>query len=154
MSEFNRRAFLYSASAASLAGVALSNWSRAAAAADEGQKNATNAKRKFTLCLSCGMLGVRAEPRETIDLAAQFGFESVEPPVGLLMGLSDAELAEMLAELKAKHLAWGPPACRSTSAATTRRSRPTSPSCPRRPRDCNGPASPGWPPGSAPRTGR
>ena len=106
MSEFNRRAFLYSASAASLAGVALSSWSRAAAAADEGQKSA-NTKRKFTMCLSCGMLGVRAEPRETIALAAQFGFESVEPPVGLLMKLSDAELAEMLAELKAKHLAWG-----------------------------------------------
>ena len=59
------------------------------------------------MCLGCGPIGVRAEPRETLALAAKYGFESVDPPVGFLLRLSDAELKELDAELKQKKLVWG-----------------------------------------------
>lgn len=103
MSHLNRRRFLSRVSAMGLGGLALSNLARVAPAAEDD----SGKRRKFTMCLSCGMLGVRAEPRETIALAQQFGFESVEPPVGMLLKLSDTELDELLADLKAKNLVWG-----------------------------------------------
>lgn len=63
-------------------------------------------KRKFTMALSCGMVGVRATPREAIELAHRYGFEAVEPSAGFLGGLSDDALAELLADMKAKNLVW------------------------------------------------
>ncbi len=63
-------------------------------------------KRKFTMALSCGMVGVRATPREEIELAARYGFEAVAPSARYLAGLSDDSLAELLADMKAKNLAW------------------------------------------------
>lgn len=62
--------------------------------------------RKFTMALSCGMVGVRATPREAIDLAHRYGFEAVEPSAGFLTGLSDDALAQLAAEMKAKKLVW------------------------------------------------
>jgi len=64
-------------------------------------------KRKFTMALSCGMVGVRAAPREAIELAHRYGFEAVEPSARFLAGLSDDALAQLLAEMKAKKLVWG-----------------------------------------------
>ena len=63
-------------------------------------------KRKFTMALSCGMAGVRATPREAIELAHRYGFEAVEPSAHFLAGLSDDSLAQLLAEMKAKKLVW------------------------------------------------
>ncbi len=51
-------------------------------------------KRKFKMALSCGMIGVRATPREAIELAHRYGFEAVEPSARFLAGLSDNALAE------------------------------------------------------------
>jgi sugar phosphate isomerase/epimerase len=63
-------------------------------------------KRKFTMALSCGMAGVRATPREAIDLAYRYGFEAVEPSARLLGSLSDDALARLMAEMKARKLVW------------------------------------------------
>ena len=62
--------------------------------------------RKFTMALSCGMVGVRATPREAIELAHRYGFEAVEPSARFLAALSDDSLAQLLAEMKAKKLVW------------------------------------------------
>jgi sugar phosphate isomerase/epimerase len=62
--------------------------------------------RKFTMALSCGAIGVKANPREAIDLAHRFGFEAVEPASDFLGKLSDEALAELRAEMKAKKLVW------------------------------------------------
>jgi len=63
-------------------------------------------RRKFTMALSCGAIGVKADPRETIDLARRFGFEAVEPASDFLGKLSEEALAELLASMKAKNLVW------------------------------------------------
>ena len=63
-------------------------------------------RRKFTMALSCGMVGVRATPREAIELAYRYGFEAVAPSARFLASLSDDLLAELLAEMKAKKLVW------------------------------------------------
>jgi len=64
-------------------------------------------KRKFTLDLRCGSIGVKANLQQAIDYAHQFGFESVEPSAGAVAALSQAELDELLARMKANNLVWG-----------------------------------------------
>ncbi len=68
---------------------------------------ATQPKRKFTMDLCPGRLGVNTGQRETIELAAQFGFESVEPFGASLAELSSAENAALLDLLANKKLVWG-----------------------------------------------
>jgi len=97
MNDVSRRSFLQTAAALSLAGVG--PLAKAAAAAVQ--------KRKFTMDLSCGMIGVGADQRQAIRLAQQYGFESVAPDTGLLARLSDDQLQELLADMKAKNLVWG-----------------------------------------------
>ena len=99
MHHLNRRGFLQTATALGLSGMGVSASGRAGAAEAR--------KRKFTMDLRCGAIGVRADLREAIRLAHQYGFESVEPSAHFLSGLSGAELRELLAELKAKNLVWG-----------------------------------------------
>jgi sugar phosphate isomerase/epimerase len=94
----NRRQFLQTST---LLAAAAAGATRAWALADG------ESKRKFTMDLSCGMIGVKASPRESIALAKQYGFESVAPSVDYLAKLSDAELQEVLGELKAAGLTWG-----------------------------------------------
>lgn len=78
-------------------------------------------RRKFTMALSCGAIGVKASPREAIEMAQRFGFEAVEPSAGFLGQLSDDALAELMAEMKAKKLVWAsaglPVDFRNTDAA-------------------------------------
>lgn len=64
-------------------------------------------KRKMTLDLACGRIGVRAGQREAIELAHRHGFESVVPDAGHLQKLSDAELEDLKADMKAKNLIFG-----------------------------------------------
>ncbi len=64
-------------------------------------------KRKFTMDLRCGAIGVKASLPEAIRLAAEYGFESVEPSAHYLARLSQGQLDETLAELKQKKLVWG-----------------------------------------------
>jgi sugar phosphate isomerase/epimerase len=63
--------------------------------------------RKMTISLSCGSIGVSANQREAIRLAAQHGFESVEPYPEYLASLGEAELGELLAQMKSKQLSFG-----------------------------------------------
>lgn len=63
--------------------------------------------RKMTADLVCGNLGVSANQREAIDLAARHGFESVGADGGYLASLSDEQLAELKALLKEKGLRFG-----------------------------------------------
>ncbi|MCA9049410.1 MAG: sugar phosphate isomerase/epimerase [Planctomycetaceae bacterium] len=67
----------------------------------------TSVKRKFTLDLQCGSIGVAADQRRAMALAGKFGFESLTPVAGYLAELSDSQRAELLAELKEKELVWG-----------------------------------------------
>ncbi len=99
MNSITRRQFVQrSIGAAFIAGIAASPTRARAAAA--GQV-------RMTLCLSPGSIGVSANQREAIALASRHGFGSVEPYGDFLAGLAEAELQELLADLKAKRLAWG-----------------------------------------------
>ena len=64
-------------------------------------------KRRFTLDLACGAIGVSADQRKAIRFAQAHRFESVAPSPGELAKLSDSQLTELLAELKEKRLVWG-----------------------------------------------
>lgn len=99
MDRFDRRTFLQAASAAGVTAAGL-RFPRPSAAAERPG-------RKFTMNLSCGSIGVRADPREAIRLARRFGFESVEPSPQFLAGLSGDQLQELRAELKTGGLVWG-----------------------------------------------
>lgn len=94
----SRRSFLKMSAAAGLAGLSALCLARPAAAAAS--------RRKFTLDLRCGAIGVRADLRKSIEYAHRFGFESVEPS-GAVAELPRAELEAVLAEMKAKNLVWG-----------------------------------------------
>lgn len=63
--------------------------------------------RKFTLSLSPGALGIRAGQMDAIRMAANFGFESVEPFVGYLAGIGEAGRRRVVDALDRRHLAWG-----------------------------------------------
>ena len=97
MTNFTRRSFLKTATTATLAGTLLQTTAPAA----DGKK------RKFTMDLRCGSIGVKANIREAISLAAKFGFESVAPSEGELARMSQTELNEILGLLKENNLVWG-----------------------------------------------
>jgi sugar phosphate isomerase/epimerase len=64
-------------------------------------------KRKFSLCLNPGAIGVRANQQEAILLAHQHGFESVEPMASAILQLNANARRQMMEDLKTKNLAWG-----------------------------------------------
>jgi len=105
---FNRR-LLLGTTAAGLAGLAV------------GRAAEAEPRRRFTMALGCGAIGVRAGPQEAIELAGRFGFESVEPAADYLARLTDGGLSELLAGMKAKKLVWSasglPVEFRGTEAA-------------------------------------
>ncbi len=70
--------------------------------AEAGEK-----KRKFTMDLVCGNIGAKADQRNAIRLAQQFGFESIGAEAEFLARLSDAGLQDLLGEMKQKKVAWG-----------------------------------------------
>lgn len=72
-----------------------------------GQATEPKGKRKFTMALGCGAIGVRATPQEAIELASRFGFEAVEPSPDFLARLPEDGLSQLLANMKAKGLVWG-----------------------------------------------
>ncbi len=93
----HRRFFLKTAGVAAFGALSMGSVTAAAEAK----------KRKFTLDLSCGAIGVGGELRQSIAYAHQFGFESVDPSGEVIAGLSKTELDEVLADMKAKNLVWG-----------------------------------------------
>jgi sugar phosphate isomerase/epimerase len=98
MNQLNRRQFINQTAFASLAGSALLG----------GLANAAEAtQRKMTMDLVCGNLGVSANQREAIELAARHGFESVGADGAFLAGLSDEPMAELKSFMKAKGIVFG-----------------------------------------------
>jgi sugar phosphate isomerase/epimerase len=92
----SRRDLLRVAGAAALAGIA-----RDASSAVNGPA------RAMTMDLVCGNLGVKADLPTAIALAHHHGFESVAPDAGYFGRLTDGQLSDLLADLKAKGLTWG-----------------------------------------------
>jgi sugar phosphate isomerase/epimerase len=101
MNNLTRRDFLQRSFATSLAiGTGL--------IANIGAGAATDSRlRKMTMDLACGSIGVSANQREAIELAARHGFESVGVDGGYLSTLSDDQLAELKTLLKSKNLVFG-----------------------------------------------
>lgn len=64
-------------------------------------------QRKFTLDLCPGRIGVQADQVQTINYAARYGFESVEPRGPYLAALESSELAELKERLASAGLVWG-----------------------------------------------
>lgn len=65
------------------------------------------AKRRMTINLSPGAIGVSANQVQAIALAHRYGFESVDAAGDYLGLLSDDQLKELLADLKSKGLVFG-----------------------------------------------
>ena len=98
MNQLKRRQFIHQTTLASLAGSAfLANLSIAAEVK----------QRKMTMDLVCGNIGVSANQREAIELAARHGFESVGADGAYLASLSDDQLAELKSFMKAKGIVFG-----------------------------------------------
>lgn len=92
-----RRELLAAATAAAITSTAFHS-----SFAADGAEN-----RKFTMDLCPGRIGVKTSQEETLSLAAEFGFESVEPFGWHLAKLNADELADLTESLKAKQLVWG-----------------------------------------------
>ncbi len=93
----NRRRFL-TATTALTASSLLSN----GMFADERQS-----RRKFTMALACGPLGVRADLQQSIDWASRYGFEAVEPKLAEIQRMPAAQRKELMQQLAEKNLVWG-----------------------------------------------
>lgn len=74
-----------------------------------GKRSAADSasKRKFTLDLRGSSVGIHAELPQQIELAHQFGFESVTPSPHYLEKLSADEIQELVGGMKEKGLVWG-----------------------------------------------
>ncbi|MEL6105878.1 MAG: sugar phosphate isomerase/epimerase family protein [Planctomycetota bacterium] len=72
-----------------------------------GSAVAASKNRKFTIDLRWGSIGVKANQRDAIELAAKHGFESVAASPYELANLSDAQSDELVGLLKANGLVWG-----------------------------------------------
>jgi sugar phosphate isomerase/epimerase len=67
----------------------------------------TATKRKMTICLTPGSIGVSANQMEAVALAQRHGFEAVEPFGGYFGSAAEPQFSDVLAALKAKNLVWG-----------------------------------------------
>ena len=63
--------------------------------------------RKFTMDLSWGAIGIRANQRQAIEYAAKYDFESVYADPGFLSSLDDTARAELAATMKEHGIIWG-----------------------------------------------
>jgi sugar phosphate isomerase/epimerase len=98
MHQPNRRQFIHQTMIASLAGGAF--FASLSDAAEVKQ-------RKMTMDLVCGNIGVSANQREAIELAARHGFESVGADGSFLASLSDDQVSELKSFMKAKGIVFG-----------------------------------------------
>ncbi|MCX5638524.1 MAG: hypothetical protein NTX52_12645, partial [Planctomycetota bacterium] len=98
MTDMNRRAFLRTTAATALASSVLLT------------KRCFSAQlplRKFIMNLNVGQIGVKATPLEAVRLARQHGYGAVTPMTGSLIKYSEAELGQLLAEMKSNGIVWG-----------------------------------------------
>src|ERR1035437_1909564 len=98
MPQTNRRQFIHQATIASLAGGAVF-----ASLSDAAEVK----PRKMTIDLVCGNIGVSANQREAIDLAARHGFESVSADGAFLSSLADDQVPELKSFMKGKGVVFG-----------------------------------------------
>ncbi len=63
--------------------------------------------RRFTMDLACGAIGVSVPLPEAIALAHRFGFEAVDPDASFLARHEPDGIQKLVADLKARGLAWG-----------------------------------------------
>jgi sugar phosphate isomerase/epimerase len=67
----------------------------------------TSSPRKFKIALTPGSIGVTVQSQKELNgLAHRHRFEAVEPRVDEIAGMSGEQLADILADLKTKQLAW------------------------------------------------
>ncbi len=71
------------------------------------QPETAGKRRKFTMDLVCGSIGVSASQQEAIELAARHGFESVGADGQYLAALSPEQLTGLQATMKAKRQVFG-----------------------------------------------
>lgn len=64
-------------------------------------------KRKMTICLTPGSIGVKANQLETIDYAHHFGYEAVQPFGDELAAMSAGQLEVMEQKRREYRLQWG-----------------------------------------------
>ena len=100
MNPQNRRQFIHRLAGVGLAGSAVNSQLSSAHAAD-------SAKRRMTINLSPGSIGVSANQVQAIALAHRYGFESVDAAGDFLGSLSDDQLKELLADMKSKGVVFG-----------------------------------------------
>lgn len=95
----NRRSFV---AKSALTGIAAT-----VASSPLGLAQSRSSKRKMTINLVCGALGVKADQKQAIELAHRHGFESVEANGSYLASLGSAELRALKSDLRSKKLVWG-----------------------------------------------
>jgi sugar phosphate isomerase/epimerase len=100
ISELNRRQFVKQIVTTGLAAAAL----EVPLPRSQGQDAP---KRKMTIDLVGGAIGVSVSQKEAIELAAHHGFESVEANGSFLATLSADQRAELASDMKAKKLVFG-----------------------------------------------
>jgi len=100
MTHLNRRHFIQQSTAAALASVAGLKGTLAATPP-------LAANRKMTMNLSPGAIGVSVNQRDAIELAATHGFEAVEAYASYLASLSEEQLTDLRALMKAKGIVFG-----------------------------------------------
>ena len=66
-----------------------------------------SSRRRMTMSLVCGSLGIDAGQRQAIEYAQLFGFESVEARPEYLATLANREISELRRDLRRKQLVWG-----------------------------------------------
>ncbi len=99
--ELNRRSFL------SNAALMTATFTGATSLLSRNTLAASKQKRKMTIDLVCGAIGVRANQKQAIDYAHKFGFESVQPNAQELTSLSKEDLSELLAMMEEKKIVFG-----------------------------------------------
>lgn len=98
MKAWTRRCWLGAVSSAGLGALAVSRRARAGDA---------EPRRRMTLNLVCGMIGVTADQVKAIELAQRHGYESVEAQGGYLASLSEDGLSELKEKMRARGVVFG-----------------------------------------------
>src|SRR5882724_2705690 len=97
--QISRRHFLFAGTAA---GIALSATRRLVAAVP-----ATAPERKFYAILSLGRLGFHASFPESVELAAKYGFEGLDPDANYFSSLDNDTFNRVLEDLRKRNLKFG-----------------------------------------------
>ncbi len=101
----SKRAFLKQSVLSSLAFA--TPWGVEASFGNKKSDNKARKRRKFTMQLNGGLIGVKADQVQLIDLAYKYGFETVAASPHYLAKLSDLELARLSEDMKRKKISFG-----------------------------------------------